>query len=114
MLLLDPETMKYSQSTDEGASEEPERISVWVTVDAGGPQLADRMSSVPPETGGTTYRPSDDGPEESRETHDTLGDAVGVSDNVRRGHYDKGAISPKTRAKNQPHTVIKENGDRGV
>ena len=98
--LLDPETMKYSQSTDEGAGEEPERVAARITLDTSGPQLVGSMSSVSPETGGKTYCPSDDGPEESRETHDTLGDAVSVSDNVWRRHYDKGAISLKTGAKN--------------
>lgn len=40
-LLLDPETMKYSQATDEGASEEPKWVPIRVPVNAGGPQLAD-------------------------------------------------------------------------
>ena len=59
------------------------------------------MSSASPEPGGTTHRPSDDRPEESRETDDALGDAVGVADNMRRRHYDKGAISENYRVRNR-------------
>ena len=39
--LLDPETLKYSESADDRANEEPKRVPVWVTFDAGRPQLAD-------------------------------------------------------------------------